>query len=128
MSGKKSARGITAFGRKEYDDHQKFLSSRMEWPGLNVRDGEGKICSTEIIQIHVTVSILISDSRVTFNGSMLIMELYRLVPFKDGRYVNFHPFNMPHVKVRKIELVGTVMKVKRNVNNLVLKSKARGKV
>ncbi|XP_011882326.1 PREDICTED: uncharacterized protein LOC105570023 isoform X2 [Vollenhovia emeryi] len=51
---------------------------------------------------------------------MLLMELYRLVPYKDGRYVNFHPFNMPLIKVRKINLVGTVTGVSRNVNNLAL--------
>lgn len=56
---------------------------------------------------------------------MLIVELYRLVPYKEGRYVQFHPFNMPNVKLRKIEVVGTVMNVKRNVNNLFLTSKAR---
>jgi len=56
------------------------------------------------------------------------MELYRLVPYKEGRYVDFHPFNMPYIKVRKIELVGTVRNVKRNVNNLFLTSKARGKM
>jgi len=56
------------------------------------------------------------------------MELHRLVPYKEGRYVDFHPFNMPYIKVRKIELVGTVTNVKRNVNNLFLTSKARGKM
>jgi len=59
---------------------------------------------------------------------MLIMELYRLVPYKEGRYVHFHPFNMPYIKVRKIELVGTVTNVKRNVNTLFLTSKTRGKM
>jgi len=98
MSGERLAKGIAAFSREEYDDHQKSLSLRKEWPGINVRD----------------------DSRVTLNIPMLIMELYRLVPYKDGRYVNFHPFNMPNIKVRKIELVGTVTNVKRNVNNLFL--------
>jgi len=56
---------------------------------------------------------------------MLIMELYRLVPYKEGRYIDFHPFNMPNIKVHKIELVGTVTRVKRNVNNLFLTSKER---
>lgn len=54
---------------------------------------------------------------------MLIMELYRLVPYKEGRYIQFHPFNMPHIKIRKIEVVGVVTKVKHNVNNLFLTSK-----
>lgn len=56
---------------------------------------------------------------------MLIMELYRLVPYKEGRYVQFHPFNMPYIKIRKIEVVGIVTKVKRNVNNLFVTSKAK---
>lgn len=71
---------------------------------------------------------VISDSRMTLNIPMLIMELYRLVPYKEGRYVHFHPFNMPYIKVRKIELVGIVTNVKRNVNNLFLTSKARGMI
>lgn len=58
------------------------------------------------------------------NVPILIMELYRLVPYKKGRYVHFHPFNMPNIEVRKIELVGTVTNVKRNVNNLFLTGKA----
>ena len=53
------------------------------------------------------------------------MELYRLVPYKEGRYIDFHPFNMPHIKVHKIELVGIVTHVKHNVNNLFLTSKER---
>lgn len=55
---------------------------------------------------------------------MLIIELYRLVPYKQGRYVNFHPFNMPSITVRKIEIVGIVTNVKRNVNSLFLTSRA----
>lgn len=54
---------------------------------------------------------------------MLVMELYRLVPYKEDRYVHFHPFNMPHIKIRKIELIGLVMGVKRNASNLFLTSK-----
>lgn len=65
---------------------------------------------------------------MTLNIPMLIMELYRLVPYKEGRYVHFHPFNMPYIKVRKIELVGIVTNIKRNVNNLFLTSKARGMI
>jgi len=53
---------------------------------------------------------------------MLIMELHRLVPYKEDRYVHFHPFNMPYIKVHKIELVGLVTSVKRNTNNLFLTS------
>ncbi|XP_012534711.1 uncharacterized protein LOC105835731 [Monomorium pharaonis] len=98
MSGKKLGMSIAAFSKEEYDSYQESLSSRKEWPGVNVRP----------------------DSRAMLNVPMLIMELYRLVPYKEGRYVHFHPFNMPYIKVRKIELVGTVMNVKRNVNNLIL--------
>jgi len=58
---------------------------------------------------------------------MLIMELYRLVPYKEGRYVQFHPFNMPYIKIRKIEVVGIVTTVKHNVNNLFLTSKIKNK-
>ncbi|KYN03496.1 PREDICTED: uncharacterized protein LOC108773383 [Cyphomyrmex costatus] len=94
----KSMKGTTLFSREEYDDHQKSLSTKKEWPGINVR----------------------TDSRTTLNIPMLIMELYRLVPYKEGCYVNFHPFNMPYIKIRKIELVGTVTHVKQNVNNLFL--------
>lgn len=128
MSGKRSANGIATFSKKEYEDYQESLSSRKEWPGINIRAGKSKFIWLRFqIHRHVT-SILTSASRVTLNVPMLIMELFRLVPFREGRYVNFHPFNMPHIKVRKIELVGTVMKVKRNINNLVLTSKARGEV
>lgn len=73
---------------------------------------------------HTTTSTLITDSQVMLNIPMLITELYRLVPYKKGRYVNFHPFNMPNVEVHKIELIGTVRDVKRNVTNLFLTSKA----
>lgn len=62
---------------------------------------------------------------MTLNTPMLIMELYRLVPYKEDRYIHFHPFNMPYIKVRKIELVGIVTNVKRNVNNLFLTSKTK---
>ena len=74
---------------------------------------------------HVTMSILFSDSRMTLNIPMLIMELYRLIPYKEGRYIDFHPFNMPYIKVHKIELVGIVTCVKQNVSNLFLTSKER---
>lgn len=60
---------------------------------------------------------------MTLNTPMLIMELYRLVPYKEGRYIQFHPFNMPYIKIRKTELVGIVTNVKRNSNNLFLTSK-----
>ncbi|XP_025074516.1 uncharacterized protein LOC105429051 [Pogonomyrmex barbatus] len=98
MSDKKSANCITTFSKEEYTDYQKYLSSKQEWPGINVK----------------------ADSRATLNVPVLIMELFRLVPYKEGRYVHFHPFNMPYIKVRKIELVGTVRNVKRNANNLSL--------
>ncbi|XP_029161939.1 uncharacterized protein LOC114933488 [Nylanderia fulva] len=98
MSDKKLANGIVAFSKEEYDDYQKSLSSKKEWPGINASSG----------------------SQMTLNTPMLIMELYRLVPYKEGRYVHFHPFNMPYIKVRKIELVGIVTNVKRNVNHLFL--------
>lgn len=45
MSGKRSANGIATFSKEEYDDYQKYLSSRKEWPGINVRAGEGKFIS-----------------------------------------------------------------------------------
>lgn len=56
---------------------------------------------------------------------MLVMELYRLVPYKEDRYVHFHPFNMPHIKVRKIDLIGVVTNIRRNANNLSLTSKTK---
>ncbi|XP_012228965.1 uncharacterized protein [Linepithema humile] len=90
--------GIATFTKEEYDNCQKSLLSRKEWPGLNIN----------------------AASKVTLNIPMLIMELHRLVPYKEGRYVQFHPFNMPYIKIRKIEVVGIVTKVKRNVNNLFL--------
>ncbi|XP_071565420.1 uncharacterized protein [Temnothorax nylanderi] len=96
MSSGKSASGIATFSKEEYDDYQRSLSSKKEWPGIR------------------------AASRMTLNTSMLIMELYRLVPYKEGHYVQFHPFNMPLIKIRKIEIVGIVMNVKRNVNNLFL--------
>jgi len=45
MSDEQSANGITTFSRDEYDDHQKSVSSKKEWPGINVRSGEGNIFS-----------------------------------------------------------------------------------
>lgn len=130
MSGEKLEKGIADFSKEEYDNYQEYLSSRKEWPGVNVRAGKSIIYLARRFQIHGcdNMSILISDSRVTLNIPMLIMELYRLVPYKEGRYVHFHPFNMPYIKVRKIELVGTVTNVKRNANNLLLTSKTRDKV
>ncbi|XP_072767556.1 uncharacterized protein [Anoplolepis gracilipes] len=98
MFEKKLVNGIVALSKEEYDDYQKSLSLKKEWCGINVS----------------------ADSRMTLNVPMLIMELYRLVPYKEGRYVHFHPFNMPYIKVRKIELVGVVTNVKHNVNNLFL--------
>ncbi|XP_070149723.1 uncharacterized protein [Polyergus mexicanus] len=98
MSDKKIVNRIVPISKEEYDDYQKSFSSKKEWPGINVN----------------------ADSRMTLNIPMLIMELYRLVPYKEGRYIHFHPFNMPYIKVRKIELVGIVTNVKRNVNNLFL--------
>lgn len=53
---------------------------------------------------------------------MLIMELHRLVPYKKDCYVNFHPFNMPYIKVRKIELVGSVTHIRHSTDNLILTS------
>lgn len=48
-------------------------------------------------------------------GPMLIMELNRLVPFLAGDYVQFHVLNMPHVKIKKIEIIGFVVAVSENV-------------
>ncbi|XP_070522325.1 uncharacterized protein [Cardiocondyla obscurior] len=104
MLGGRTANGITTFSRDEYDDHQKTLSSKKEWPGVNIKTG----------------------SQVTFNGPMLVMELHRLVPFKDNRYISFHPFNMPYIKVRKIELVGIVTNVKHSVKDLFLTKDGTG--
>ena len=47
MSNEKSMKGITVFSRKEYDNHQKFLSTKKEWPGINVRTGKGKFIRLE---------------------------------------------------------------------------------
>lgn len=74
---------------------------------------------------NISFYTIVSDVRVTLNIPMFIMELYRLIPYKEGRYVNFHPFNMPHIKIRKIDLVGIVTNIKRNINNLFLTSKIR---
>lgn len=131
MTGERSVNGITTFRKEEYDEYQESLSSKKEWPGLNIRSGEVSLTSFLIYFLaemldatgYVAMSILISDSQTMLNIPMLIMELYRLVPYKKGRYVQFHPFNMPNVEVRKIELVGTVTNITCNVNNLFLTSK-----
>lgn len=56
---------------------------------------------------------------------MLIMELHRLVPYKKDSYVHFCPHNMPNVRIRKIELVGSVTSIKRIDNMLYLTSKQK---
>ncbi|XP_032668133.1 uncharacterized protein LOC116842686 isoform X2 [Odontomachus brunneus] len=98
MSEIKLINGIVAFNKKEYNHYLMHLSSEKEWPGININ----------------------VDSRVTLNIPMLIMELYRLVPYKEDRYVHFHPFNMPYIKVRKIDLIGIVTNIRRHANNLSL--------
>ncbi|XP_011157827.1 uncharacterized protein LOC105194547 isoform X2 [Solenopsis invicta] len=90
MAGEKLAKGITTFSKEEYDYYQKFISSKKEWPGLKIR----------------------TDSQVRCNIPMIIMELYRLVPYKEGSYIHFHPLNMPNVKVCKIELTGMIISIK----------------
>lgn len=73
------------------------------------------------MQLFFRLMVLIDRvSDATLNVPMLVMELYRLVPRKEDRYVHFHPFNMPRVKVRKIELMGTVANVRRDANHLFL--------
>lgn len=41
----------------------------------------------------------------------LIMELNRFVPYLENKYVKFHPLNMPHLKIGKIEIMGFVIYV-----------------
>lgn len=78
MSEKKLSSLVT-FNEAEYNNYQKSLASKKEWPGITVN--------------------ITKDSRMTLNTPMLIMELYRLVPYKEGRYIHFHPFNMPYIKI-----------------------------
>lgn len=40
MSDKKLVNGIVAFSKEKYDDYQKCLSSKKEWPGINVNAGK----------------------------------------------------------------------------------------
>jgi len=68
MSGKRLVKGIATFSKEEYDDYQKSLSSRKEWPGVNIRVGEGKFISSGPRACDNV--ILISDSRLTLNIPM----------------------------------------------------------
>ncbi|XP_020290039.1 uncharacterized protein LOC109857777 [Pseudomyrmex gracilis] len=86
------------FSKEQYDEYQEYLTTKKEWPGINVND----------------------VSTVTLNLPMLIMELHRLVPYKKDSYVHFCPHNMPNVRIRKIELVGSVTSIKRIDNMLYL--------
>lgn len=40
VTGERSADGIITFSKEEYDDCQESLSSKKEWPGINVKSGE----------------------------------------------------------------------------------------
>lgn len=138
MSEKKLSSLVT-FNEAEYNNYQKSLASKKEWPGITVNITKGTVKSKVFLiltfiykfQLLVTFSLLlkfvIPDSRMTLNTPMLIMELYRLVPYKEGRYIHFHPFNMPYIKIRKIELVGIVTNIKNSASNLFLTSKKKDK-
>ena len=39
------------------------------------------------------------------------MELQRLVPIYGNPHPRTHVFNMPHLKLREVELVGTIRKI-----------------
>lgn len=134
MSDKSLTNGIVTFSKKEVEDYQKYLSSRKEWPGICIQPNKGKIIALaetficlrfDVVSIYKQFSIL--DKLVALNIVMLIMELYRLVPFKEGRYINFHPFNMPYVKIRRIEVVGVVTSIKQLADSLSLTSKIKQK-
>lgn len=43
MSDKKLVKGIVALSKEEYDDYQKSLSSKKEWPGININSGKDAI-------------------------------------------------------------------------------------
>ncbi|EFN79514.1 hypothetical protein EAI_00133 [Harpegnathos saltator] len=111
MSGKTLINSMVAFSRREYDDFQMHLSSMTEWPGINISVDKGKlhvhnlfrdgtICRKDYVLIQLIAQNCVLDLHATLNIPMLIMELYRLIPYKEDRYVHFHPFNMPHIKSR----------------------------
>lgn len=56
-------------------------------------------------------------SQIVICAPFLIAELNRFVPYleltsKNYKNVKFHPLNMPHIKIGKIEIVGVVLDVK----------------
>ncbi|XP_043249666.1 uncharacterized protein LOC122395835 isoform X2 [Colletes gigas] len=52
-----------------------------------------------------------SKGKITIYEPFLIMELNRFVPYLENNCVKFHPLNMPHIKIGKIEIVGFVMSI-----------------
>ncbi|XP_031826996.2 uncharacterized protein LOC116424572 [Nomia melanderi] len=51
----------------------------------------------------------------------LIMELNRFVPYVKGKYVNFHPLNMPYVSIGKIQILGFVIATFEDVRSYMYK-------
>ena len=71
-------------------DFPQYLSDEKEWVNFKHKNVEDNI---EIFE------------------PFLIMELYRFIPYFEGKHVKFHPLNMPYIKIRKIEIVGFVIDV-----------------
>ncbi|XP_048506053.1 uncharacterized protein LOC105689093 isoform X2 [Athalia rosae] len=42
---------------------------------------------------------------------LLIAEIFRLVPYIGEQYIQFHPKNMPEVKIDRIEVIGIVTNI-----------------
>ncbi|XP_076642433.1 uncharacterized protein LOC143353188 [Halictus rubicundus] len=71
-------------------DYPLYISEKEEWVNYKNKNIKGRIMVFE---------------------PFLIMELNRLVPFLEDNYVRFHVLNMPHIVVKKIEIMGFVLSV-----------------
>ncbi|XP_076292572.1 uncharacterized protein LOC143214906 isoform X2 [Lasioglossum baleicum] len=72
-------------------DYPFYISEKEEWVNYKNTKGRTIVCEP-----------------------MLIMELNRLVPFVDNNYIGFHVLNMPHIIIKKIEIIGFVVAVSEN--------------
>lgn len=89
-----------------------YHSGDEEWPGYKAlsKSFPSLQACFSISLYNVFIISWYKDFTDSKNASLplLISEIYRLIPYIGSEYVQFHPKNMPEVKIEKIEIVGIV--------------------
>ncbi|KAG7197734.1 hypothetical protein KM043_001560 [Ampulex compressa] len=83
----------------EHYAYQEYLFEQREWPGYN----ESRNASR--------------GSRIVLSKPFLLMELSRLIPYLENDRVQFHPLNVPDVKIGKIQIAAQVMEIWEDVED-----------